>query len=238
MNEVKDIFGFAFKDFLNGNVNGKFSVSTDIAGIEELPVMYFFRGEDELPEWEKKAMEMCKGRVLDVGAGAGSHALILQNKGFDVTAIDISPGAVEIMKQRGVINAVCKDFFDYNDEKKFDTIAFIMNGIGVAETLDGLKKTFDHCSRLLKPGGQIILESSDLLYLYEQDDGSYLIDLAGKYYGEIEYTLAYNNFSGNPFKWLFVDFENMADAAKACGFIPEMIFEGDNHNYLARLKKV
>ncbi len=237
MKKEADIFGIAFKDFLNGNVDGIIDIETDISGIEELPLMYFFRGKDELPEWEKIALEMCKGRVLDVGAGAGSHSLILQNKGLEVTALDISPGAVEIMKERGVKNAVCEDFFHFQDDELYDTIVFLMNGIGLAETLDGLVKTFNHCSKLLKPGGEIILESSDLIYLFEQEDGSFLIDISDKYYGEIEYELSYKNIKGEAFKWLFADFDNMSDAANKCGFSSELVFEGDNYNYLARLKE-
>ncbi len=237
MKSHSDIFGIAFHDFMNGNVNEKISIHTSVSGIEELPVMYFFRGINELPEWEKIALKMCKGRVLDIGAGTGSHALILQYSGHDVTAIDISPGSVEVMKKRGVKNAVLSDFHEYTDPLKFDTLLFLMNGLGLAGEISKLKDTLNHCKTLLKENGKILLESSDLIYLYEEEDGSALIDLAANYYGEVEYTLSYRNYKGKPFKWLFVDYENLEYIAKECGFNSELIYRGDNYNYLAELSQ-
>jgi SAM-dependent methyltransferase len=237
MDKDKDIFGVAFRDFLDGDVNGIINIETDVSGIEELPVMYFFRGAEELPDWERLALELCNGRILDCGAGAGSHALILQEKGLDVVAIDISQGAVEIMECRGVKKAICADFHKFSDDNLFDTIVFLMNGIGLAGSIDGLKNTFEHCKKLLKPGGQVILESSDLIYLNEDADGSFYINLSGKYYGEVEYKLSYKDIKGKKFQWLYVDYENMADIASDCGFKPELIYEGDNYNYLALLIK-
>ena len=237
MTKNPDIFGIAFKDFLNGEVDGTIYIKTNVAGIEKLPVMYFFRGEEELPDWEKLALGMAKGRVLDVGAGAGSHALILQSKGLDVVGLDISPGAVEIMKERGVTNTVLMDFHEYKDEQKFDTLLFLMNGLGVAGKLSGLKKTLMHCHELINPNGMIILESSDLIYLYEDEDGSAVIDLASNYYGEVKYTLSYKDHVGNPFDWLFVDYDNLEEVSDNCGFIAELVYQGDNFNYLAVLRK-
>ncbi|MBS4013658.1 MAG: class I SAM-dependent methyltransferase [Bacteroidetes bacterium] len=237
MKKNSDIFGIAFKDFLEGQTDGKIIIKTDVSGIEELPVMYFFRGKDELPEWEQIALDICKGRVLDAGAGAGSHALILQEMNFDLVAMDISEGAVEIMKNRGVENAVCSDFHSFNDEKKFDTILFLMNGIGLAKNLEGLKNTLDHCKTLLNKNGQIILESSDLIYLYEDNDGSFYINLSEKYYGEVEYILSYKKNKGEKFNWLYVDYDNLASVAELSGFKSELVYKGDNYNYLAVLRK-
>lgn len=231
-----DIFGIAFNDFINGEIDGKIKIKTNVSGIEELPVMYFFRGAEELPEWEKIAIGMSRGRVLDVGAGAGSHAIILQDSGLDVVALDISPGAIEIMRKRGVNKTVLCDFHDYNDVEKFDTILFLMNGLGISGKLESLKNTYTHCKELLKKDGQILLESSDLIYLFEDENGVAHINLAGDYYGEVKYALSYKEYRGNPFNWLFVDFENMAEIAHKCGFDAELLYEGDNYNYLACLK--
>ena len=237
MKNNPDIFGIAFKDFLAGEVDGTIYIKTNVAGIEKLPVMYFFRGVKELPEWERLALEMTKGRVLDAGAGAGSHSIILQNKGHDVVALDLSPGAVEIMKDRGVINTVNNDFHDFTDDQKFDTMLFLMNGLGLAGKLSGLEKTLMHCHELLTPDGVIILESSDLIYLYENEDGSALIDLAANYYGEVVYTLSYKKHVGKPFDWLFLDYDNLEEIAGSCGFDAEMVYKGDSYNYLAVLKR-
>ncbi len=232
MNKDMDIFGLAMQDYLNGERGHRIRVDTNLTEDEELSVDYLFRKEDELPTWEALALSLCKGKILDVGAGAGCHSLILQQKGFDVKAIDIAPVAVECMKQQG-IHAELKNY--YEEEGQYDTILFLMNGIGLALTIEGLKAVFDQAKKLLNPGGQILLESSDIIYMFEEEDGSYLIDLNGPYYGEMEYTLSYKSFQGEPFPWLYVDFQLMSDKAKASGFESEMLYQGEDFNYLARL---
>jgi SAM-dependent methyltransferase len=229
-----DIFGLAFSDYLAGNTNEKITVGIDIGEPEELPVSYFFRSFKEMPDYEKKVLKACRGRVLDVGAGAGSHALWLQGRGLDVMAVDVSPGGVDCMRERGVVKAVCSDIRDIGNEK-FDTILFLMNGIGMAETIKNLTKLLKHLATLLNNSGRIYLESTDLLYMYEEDDGSVLINLAGKYHGEIMYQLSYKNEVGKPFLWLFVDFPNLEKAALLAGLKCEMFFQGKTNNYIAKL---
>jgi SAM-dependent methyltransferase len=229
-----DIFGMAFHDFMEGEEKEVILVHTDITETEELPVAYFFRGYDVMPRWEQLALDTCKGRVLDVGAGAGSHALLLQERGHDITAIDISKGGVDVMKRRGIKNALHQDFFHFAGQG-FDTILLLMNGLGMAETLPGLERVFKHAARLLNPGGCILLESTDLMYMFEEEDGSYLLPMQERYYGEISYQLEYRGRKGRPFPWLFADFDNMAEAALRCGFEVELLYSGESHNYLAKL---
>ena len=220
------------QDYLKGERGNSIRVDTNLTEEEELSVDYLFRTEEDLPEWESLALSICKGKILDVGAGAGCHSLILQQKGFDVKAIDIAPVAVECMKQQG-INVELKNYFD--EDGKYDTILFLMNGIGLALTIEGLKDVFDHAKTLLNPGGQILLESSDIIYMFEEEDGSYLIDITGPYYGEMEYTLSYKEFTGEPFPWLYVDYQLMSDKAEESGFEVELLYQGEDFNYLARL---
>jgi len=227
-----DIFGLAMQDYLKGERGNIINVETNLTEEEELPVDYLFRTEAELPEWETLALSLCKGKILDVGAGAGCHSLILQQKGFDVKAIDIAPIAVECMNKQG-INADLQDY--YEETGKYDTILFLMNGIGLALTIDGLTKVFDHAKTLLNPSGQILLESSDIIYMFEEEDGSFLIDINGAYYGEMEYTLSYKTFIGEPFPWLYVDYQLMSDKAQESGFQVEFLYQGEDFNYLARL---
>jgi SAM-dependent methyltransferase len=229
-----DIFGTAFRDFLDGDTKAVIKVHLDITEPDELPVSYFFRSYKDMPQWEQIALDICHGRVLDAGAGAGAHALELQARGLNVVAIDLSSIAVEIMRERGVQNAFCQDFFRF-DEKGFDTLLFLMNGAGMAGKLEGLKKFFSHAKKLLNPAGQILIESTDLIYLFEEEDGSYLIPMRENYYGEVSYQLEYKGRKAEPFPWLFVDFENLADAAGNEGFSFELLYMGETHNYLARL---
>lgn len=230
-----DLFGMAFRDYLEGHQDVVLTIHTDIADPDELPVEYFFRESDQLPHLEQVALEHCRGRVLDVGAGAGSHSLILQQRGLEVVSLDVSPGGVEVMKQRGLQQVVCQDFLRYS-QAGFDCLLFLMNGSGLAGTLPGLKVMLQHAWQLLNPGGVVILDSTDIIYMFEDEQG-YLIPMNEKYYGEVMYQVEYKGLRSLPFSWLFVDYDNLADLATACGFHISMAARGDNHNFLALMTK-
>ncbi len=229
-----DIFGLAFSDYMSGKSGGVIQVITDLSEPEELAVGYFFRPVERMPYWERLVLDRCRGKVLDAGAGAGCHALALQDKGLEVVAIDRSEGAVEVMRQRGVKHAHMLDFFQFS-EGGFDTILFLMNGAGMAGTLGGLKKLLTHAKRLLHPEGTIYLESTDLMYLYQQDDGSVMIPLGEKYYGELQYQLGYKEHLARPFPWLFVDPDSLDHIAGQCGMQTKIIFQGEEYNYVAEM---
>ncbi len=238
MNNDIDIFGLAFHDYLAGNTSGVIKVKTMLAEFtenESLPVAYFFRTFDEMPEWEQQALNLCMGSVLDVGAGAGAHSLELQKRGMEVCAVDVSPGAVDIMKIRGVHEVFCVDVMTFS-ARIFDTILLLMNGIGMAKNLDGLKKLLLHLKSLLRPGGRIILESTDILYMFREEDGSILLPLGARYYGEIKYQLYYSNKKGKTFPWLFVDKDNLSAIASECGYLTKILYDGETSNYLAVLQ--
>ena len=219
---------------MQGKTDAVIDVVIDRERQEDLPVAYFLRQYGQMPAWEQLVMDRCHGRILDVGAGAGAHALLLQERGLEVTAIDLSAGAVRAMKQLGVRDARCINFFEFGGAG-YDVILFLMNGIGLAGTLDGLEKVFRHAARLLKPGGQIFLESTDLIYMYEQEDGSFLIPATDRYYGEVAYQLSYKKRKARPFAWLFVDPDNLEDYAVRSGFSFELLWHGEARNYIARL---
>jgi SAM-dependent methyltransferase len=236
MNKTLDIFGLAFSDYLKGQTHENIIVDVNIGELEQLPVSYFFRDYPQMPQWEQMVLDACCGKVLDVGAGAGSHALYLQQKGLEVHSIDISPGAVACMHARGVRHAAVQDYFGMS-EGNYDTILFLMNGAGMAQKLDNLGGLLENAAKLLTPGGAIFLESTDLLYMYEDEDGSAMIDLAGDYYGEIEYRLQYKDVVGESFPWLFVDYENLSHIASLSDLDCELFFSGETDNYIARLTK-
>lgn len=231
---MQDPFEKAFYDYLGGKHTAKIVVNINKGEADDIPVSYFFRTYDDMPELEKKALSLCSGKILDIGAGSGSHSLYLRDRGEDVTALDIKQGFVDVMKKRGLKNVVHSDIFDYKGQK-FDTLLMLMNGIGFAKNFDGLSVFLQSAKKLLKHGGQIILDSSDLMYLYKEDDGSYAINLNEEYYGEVVYQIEYMGIKGKPFNWLYVDFGNLAYYAEQAGFKCELIFEDDHYNYLARL---
>lgn len=200
---------------------------------DEIPVELLFRSYDEMPAMEQNALELAKGKILDVGAGAGCHSLALQAMGKDVTAIDISPLSVQTMRERGVKKVVEQDFF--NVKERYDTILMLMNGIGIVGTIDRLRSFFKHIDGILNKDGQLLLDSSDICYLFEEEDGIIYLPEDEGYYGEMQYTMQYKDTIGEPFPWLYIDFPTLAEIASECGFHAELVAEGEHYDYLARI---
>jgi 2-polyprenyl-3-methyl-5-hydroxy-6-metoxy-1,4-benzoquinol methylase len=224
-----DILGTALKDhFLRGTAETLW-VHNSYGEDEVMPVDLFFRDEDEMPELELKALELCKGHVLDIGAGAGSHALVLQQRGFQVTALDISPTAVDIMKQRGVKDAVERSIFDLQDVS-YDTLLFMMNGIGVTGTINGFRNFLKKAKSYIKPGGQLIFDSSDISYLYQEIQFP-----VNAYYGEVAFSYSYNQQRGKWFKWVYIDQSTLLKIAIEEGWNGEIIMTDEHDQYLAKL---
>jgi SAM-dependent methyltransferase len=232
---ANDPIGLACLDYLSGNKSGKIAVKSSLAEDDSIPVKYLFRKFYEMPELEQKALLICKGRVLDAGAGAGSHALYLQNKGFEVTGLDISPNACNAMQQRGLRQVVNDDFFRFEPTEKFDTLLLLMNGVGFVGKVNRFPLFFQKAKALLNPGGQIILDSTDVKYLFEDEDTQHLPEEMDHYYGEIEYRMSYKKSMGEAFNWLFIDEHLLKQQAELNGFRFEKLAKGNYHDYLARL---
>lgn len=227
---MKDIFGQAlFDEFKGVKGNNKLYIHNTYGPKEEMPLDVYFRNENEMPELELLALDQCQGRVLDIGAGAGSHALILQERQIDVTALDISGMAVNIMLQRGVKHALEKDIFSYSD-KKYDTLLLMMNGIGLCGTIQQLRLFLQHAKQLLNKGGQLIFDSSDIAYLYEGN-----MPNGDAYYGEVQYQYAYKGQKTSWFKWLYVDQAKLISIALEEGWATEIIYDDDMDQYLSKL---
>ncbi|GGK70899.1 hypothetical protein GCM10011405_18910 [Rufibacter glacialis] len=226
--------GAAIKAYWEGNKKASITVYSDQMEADELPAAYLFREFAEMPEREQLALNLATGRVLDVGAGAGSHALALQARGVEVTALEISERATQVQKARGVKNVLPGDFFTL-PPAPHDTLLLLMNGIGLAGTLEGLPDFLATCKKWLAPGGQILLESSDILYLYEEEDGSVLLDLNGAYYGELTYLMEFGQERSEPFPWLFINFDLLQEYAQEAGFNAELLLQEEDDHYIARL---
>ena len=233
-NKEKDPMGRAISDYYHTQKAGKLRVLSSMFYEDEIPVATLFRNFGDMPVQEQKAIELCRGKVLDVGAGSGCHSIILKEQGLEVVAIDISELSVEVMKERG-INARNINFFDETFTEKFDTILFAMNGIGIVGKTDRLPNFFRSIKRLLAPGGQVLLDSSDIRYIFMDEDGGMDIDLAAGYYGEIDYKMRYKNITGEPFDWLYIDFDTLSMYAEEHGFNCEKCIDGEHYDYLARI---
>lgn len=230
-----DPMGAAIRDYQNKGKASRLRVLSSMFDEDEMPVAHLFRTFNQMPRLEQKALSMAKGRVLDIGAGAGCHALVLQERGLEVKAIDISPLSCEVMKERGVKDAECVNLFNPQLQGKYDTLLLLMNGTGIAGKLNRLPMLLNRLKELLAEGGQILIDSSDLKYIYENEDGSMDIDLNAPYYGEVDYQMQYKNIKGEPFDWLYTDPMLLASISKQCGLNCEIVEEGENYDFLARL---
>jgi len=233
---MKDLFGKALLDYQNGYYTEDIITSTSISEDDVLPLPYLFRSYNEMPKLEQKALDLAQGKTLDVGCGAGSHSLFLQEKGLNIKAIDISKGAIEVCKKRSLINAEVKNVLD--ETETFDTILLLMNGTGVFEDLNSTPKYLQHLKQLLNTNGQILIDSSDIKYMYEDDDGGFWYDANSNYYGELEYFISYKGETEASFKMLYLDFEILNSACISVGLQCELILEGEHYDYLAKLTVV
>lgn len=223
--------GKALLSYSEGNKKAKIGILMDDGEQIFMPAKIYFRGPEESPELEKIALEFCKGKVLDVGAGAGAHSLILEEMEFTVTAIDIDPIGVDIMKNRGLSNVLCGDFINHKSKIKYDTLLFLMNGIGIAGNLEGLKNYLTHAFEITSKTGQIILDSSDLRISNPDLENS------NHYFGEVNYQLSFEEEVGSKYQWLYIDEETLEQLAKNCGWNCEVLYEVEDGSYLAQLTK-
>lgn len=251
---MKDVLGEALSTYFHKTSTGKLWVNNKYGPREEMPVDVYFREAEDMPELEWLALQQCRGKVLDIGAGAGSHALVLQQVGLDITALDISPKAAAVMKHRGVKKILCQDFFALPNvatpdaggngpggdalpdgapgmPERFDTLLLLMNGIGLAGTLDGLRKFLAKAKSLLRPGGQLIFDSSDIAYLYNGK-----IPDMPDYYGEILYQYEYRQQRSEWFKWLFIDRKTLGEIALSEGWHMDVLFGDEWDQYLVKCR--
>ena len=231
----KDPIGTAIYNYQVNGITDAIKVESDLCDEDVLPIEYLFRTYDMMPELEQIALDSAKGKVLDVGAAAGCHTKELLSRGLDVKAIDLSAGSVAYLKTQD-IQAELINFNDIKD--KYDTILILMNGIGIAGDLNNLPKFLSHIKAILEPDGIAYCDSTDIRYLYAEEDGSMWVDLNARYHGEMKFKMTYNNIATDWFKWLYIDFELLQQQAKEVGLLAEIVFDGSNNSYLASLKHI
>lgn len=230
-----DPIGQAIYNYYFFHDHAKLMVESNYTDEEEIDPAYFFRTIENMPLVEKKALGQSVGKILDIGAGAGCHSLELQKNGFEVISLEKSEKAAEVMIARGVKNVLVEDIYNFRNEK-FDTILLLMNGAGIAGNIAGMKNLLRHLKPMLNMQGQILMDSADINYLFFEDDGSYWIDISSEgYYGEMIYTVKYKNEHSTTFPWLYVDFSTLKRIAAEIGFNSELIEEGEEQSYLAKL---
>lgn len=226
---MADVQGKALLDFFLGKEDVPLVLHTSYGPPEEMPVEVFFRDREDFTKLENLALRHCRGNVLDIGAGVGSFALELQELGLSVTALEISPLCCRIMEQRGIIKVVEEDLWSF-DAEKYDTLLLMMNGIGLAGEVARLPDFLLKLKSLLKPGGQIICDSSDISYLYA--GGHKPID---RYFGEISYCYEYEGEKGDWFGWLYADPSLLAEICKLVGLQMSLLYKNKTDQFLAKI---
>ena len=214
------------KHYFEGRVN---EVGLMIDGEEDEPMSsaHFFRGRQEVNEAETVALSLCRGRVLDVGAGAGCHALILQELGFDVVAVEKSEGGCEVMRSRGVKEVLELGGMDVN-AGMFDTILLLMNGFGIAGTEQGLIELLLHLKGMLAPGGKILGDSTDIHYFKEYQSE---IDLSKQSHNEVLFEI-HALGKVERFPWIFPDEVLLEAIAEEIGLQFNVVMYSDDHHFL------
>ena len=235
MNRKKDAMGRAIAEYYKTGKADRLRVFSPMFEEDEIPLTILFRSYKAMPAIEQKALDMARGKVLDVGAGSGCHSFVLQERGMDVTAIDISSLSVETMKERGLKKVLEQDFFTL--EEKYDTILMLMNGIGIVGTLERLPEFFKQLDKILAPGGQVLCDSSDISYVFETEDSIIELPDDMSYYGEHSFRMQYKDTIGDPFGWLYIDADTLRQRAGRCGYAVEIVAEGGHYDYLARITK-
>ncbi len=233
MARLNDPIGEAIKAYSKDKNNDFIIVQSDLCEDDEIASSYLFRSFEEMPELEQKALQLAKGKILDIGACAGCHSIYLSNQNLSTVAIDVSPGSVEHLLSKG-IEAFESSILDFK-EQRFDTILLLMNGLGLAQTLKQLPDFLKHLKSLLNEGGSILCDSTDIKYLYEDDEGAIWMDLNSSYYGEMKFNMIYNQSETGWFNWLYVDQETLKDVCKSEGLTCNILYEGENYNYLAEI---
>jgi SAM-dependent methyltransferase len=233
---MKDLFGKAILDYQTNNSPEDLITETSISEADEMSVAYLFRSYAEMPKLEQKALQLAKGKVLDVGCGAGSHSLYLQNElNLDVTSIDISANAIKACELRGLKKAKVQDIMQLEGDK-FDTILLLMNGAGMCGRLKNIPNFLQKLKSLVTDNGQILVDSSDIIYMFDEDeDGGKWIPTDVDYYGEVVFDIAYKGEKEASFDWMYIDYNTLQNAAIANGLQCELILEGEHFDYLAKL---
>ncbi len=235
---MKDLFGKAILDYQTNNSPENLITETSISDADEMSVAYLFRSFSEMPKMEQVALQMCYGKILDIGCGAGSHSLYLENElKLEVASIDISENAIKACKLRGLKNAKVQNILDVVNEK-FDTILLLMNGTGIFGTLTEASRYLQKLKSLLNTKGQILIDSSDLIYMFDEDDDGGKWIGGNKYYGELSFSISYKNEKEEDFPWLYLDYNTLQNIAINNGLQCQMIHEGKHYDYLAKLSVI
>ncbi len=231
ISEKKDPLGTMMLDYLNGDHNAYVEVTSTTLDMWKMSGRVMFRPFKQMNRIERKALSLCKGRILDIGAGSGCHSLYLQKRNQKVDSIDISPGCVSVMKKRKLTSVFHDSVFSLKN-RQYHTLLMLMNGLGICGSIDGLHLFFQFIRTILDPKGQLIADSTDLSSLYDAEN----IALNNEtYYGETQFTMTYKAIESVPFEWLYIDFDTLHYYANFHGLSCKKILSDNTGKYLVKM---
>ncbi len=231
-----DPMGEALQDFYFKGIGEQVWVFSDITEPESIDPFYLLRDWEQMPQVEQSALKLAEGDVLDIGAGGGAHASWLADQGLAVTALEISPGAVSVLNENQAYQTVHANVFDYQPSGRFDTILLLMNGVGLAGNLEGFQQLLRLLKKWLKAYGQVLLDSTDLRPLMGADVVEARKESDERYYGIVQYQMAYGGILGTPFEWLFADWPTVKAYANEQGFEAQCHYYGTDHHWLGQFR--
>ena len=216
-----DIFGKALLDYYNGNEEACLKVHSSGAEVYDMPVSVFYRSAEHFVI-DRIALSLCSDKVLDVGAGAGIHTLYLQNKGVEVTALEVSEKACSVMSNYGIRNIIKEDIFQLQSHSEYDTWLILGRSIGVVGSLERFSELLLKAKMSLTANGKVILNSSN-----GEKSQPVIRKLQFEYQGKL----------GKVVEWLDIDQETLVRVAVKAGFDAEIVHVEDDGNYLAVLRR-
>jgi len=239
LKDFQDAQGHAFWDYLRGK-DGFEIFERDDGYFDASRIDGYFSEYKNWSGHEKKAMQFVKGKVLDIGCGAGRHALFLQNKEFDVTGVDISPLAIKVCKKRGLKNVKALSIMQINPKLGlFDTVLMLGNNFGLFENFNKARKLLVKLSRITTSRGRIIAETRNPYKTDSPEHLSYqkLNRKRGRMSGQVRIRVRYKKYVTPWFDYLFVSKEEMKDILNGTRWRVKKFIEGKSEMYIAVIEK-
>lgn len=228
-------FSRALLDFHSGSRDATFTIRRNDGFQQRVPAAPFFDLE-HYPALEKRAMDQCHGSILDIGSAAGRHSLELVRRGLKVTSLDILPEMEGILKDRGQTDVVIADVLQFSG-RRFDTLLMLMNGIGMAGSMEGLTRFLQHAHDLIFPGGQIVCDSIDVSVTTDPQHIAYRESNigSGRPAGQQAFMMEYDGEDSVRFDWLHIDFQSLMHLGEATGWDAALLETEDSGHYLCKL---
>ena len=236
---MKDAFGYALFNYWKGNHKTPHTLKRDDGRADKESLKHYFEKYPQFSSIEKRALKYARGKILDVGCGAGRHVLYFQNKGFNVLGIDESPLAVKVCKERGCRQVKIMDILKPKlKAKTFNTIILFGNNLGIGGDLKGTKKLLKILRRLAKKDGILLLSSIDVKATKDKGHINYQKRnlKQGKYIGLLKIRIEYKNLIGDWFDWVMVEPKVLKQLASETGWETKKVFRGNWGHYTAVLR--